>query len=378
MNKTKLVILIIVIIGVFVCIYFLFPPTQTSKLSVVVTILDNQHLNDYLNQISDKTIEEIIANKPLEIDMTLLSASNTPKNKIHLKMKPNESEIQWENTIKNAFVKLLKDTIITSLTNQSANDLIAQTIKMIKDKSKNSEYFFIITGSFPECYDKESAISLKNNILETSKGLNTTNKIIWNVLDTRENEEEILKTMQTANFCPILDRRIIFEKSRVCLDSSLTNLYCIFFDKLTSDQVNEFWNFIKNNYGKNINLTIWNVGPLNNKTIRTFGKDTLINEEIQLLENLTKGTWTSIGYLFKQASNNLMQINDSIPKNLIIFGNLPSEDKGSQLDPQTWKRLNNIKNLSITLYKPKGVKDNKTDKAIIEGFKYYKINYKKY
>jgi len=79
MNKTKLVILIIVIIGVFVCIYFLFPPTQTSKLSVVVTILDNQHLNDYLNQISDKTIEEIIANKPLEIDMTLLSASNTPK-----------------------------------------------------------------------------------------------------------------------------------------------------------------------------------------------------------------------------------------------------------------------------------------------------------
>ncbi len=378
MNKTKLVILIIVIIGVFVCIYFLFPPTQTSKLSVVVTILDNQHLNDYLNQISDKTIEEIIANKPLEIDMTLLSASNTPKNKIHLKMKPNESEIQWENTIKNAFVKLLKDTIITSLTNQSANDLIAQTIKMIKDKSKNSEYFFIITGSFPECYDKESAISLKNNILETSKGLNTTNKIIWNVLDTRENEEEILKTMQTANFCPILDRRIIFEKSRVCLDSSLTNLYCIFFDKLTSDQVNEFWNFIKNNYGKNINLTIWNDGPLNNKTIRTFGKDTLINEEIQLLENLTKGTWTSIGYLFKQASNNLMQINDSIPKNLIIFGNLPSEDKGSQLDPQTWKRLNNIKNLSITLYKPKGVKDNKTDKAIIEGFKYYKINYKKY
>jgi hypothetical protein len=249
---------------------------------------------------------------------------------------------------------------------------------MIKDKSKNSEYFFIITGSFPECYDKESAISLKNNILETSKGLNTTNKIIWNVLDTRENEEEILKTMQTANFCPILDRRIIFEKSRVCLDSSLTNLYCIFFDKLTSDQVNEFWNFIKNNYGKNINLTIWNDGPLNNKTIRTFGKDTLINEEIQLLENLTKGTWTSIGYLFKQASNNLMQINDSIPKNLIIFGNLPSEDKGSQLDPQTWKRLNNIKNLSITLYKPKGVKDNKTDKAIIEGFKYYKINYKKY
>ncbi len=378
MNKTKLAILIIVIIGVFVCIYFLFPPTQTSKLSVVVTILDNQHLNDYLNQISDKTIEEIIANKPLEIDMTLLSASNTPKNKIHLKMKPNESEIQWENTIKNAFVKLLKDTIITSLTNQSANDLIAQTIKMIKDKSKNSEYFFIITGSFPECYDKESAISLKNNILETSKGLNTTNKIIWNVLDTRENEEEILKTMQTANFCPILDRRIIFEKSRVCLDSSLTNLYCIFFDKLTSDQVNEFWNFIKNNYGKNINLTIWNDGPLNNKTIRTFGKDTLINEEIQLLENLTKGTWTSIGYLFKQASNNLMQINDSIPKNLIIFGNLPSEDKGSQLDPQTWKRLNNIKNLSITLYKPKGVKDNKTDKAIIEGFKYYKINYKKY
>lgn len=378
MNKQKLVILILVIIGVFVCIYFLFPPAQTSKLSVVVTILDNQHLNDYLNQISDKTIEEITANKPLEIDLTLLSASNTRKNKIHLKMKPNESEIQWENTIKNAFVKLLKDTTITTLTNQSTNDLIAQTIKMIKDKSKNSEYFFIITGSFPECYDKESVITLKNNILETSKGLNTNNKIIWNVLDTRENEEEILKTMQTANFCPILDRRIIFEKSRECLDSSLTNIYCIFFDKLTSEQVNEFLNFIKNNYGKNINLTIWNDGPLNNKTIRTSGKDTLSNEDTQLLGTLSKGTWTSIGYLFKQASNNLMQINDSLPRKLIIFGNLPSEDKGSQLDPQTWKRLNNIKNLSITLYKPKGVKDNKTDNAFIEGFKYYKIDYKKY
>jgi hypothetical protein len=376
MNKTKVIILVAIVIAIFVGIYLsISSSSSSSERNIVITILDNQGLDTYSNQVIDNTINEIMINNPTEINISILTTSNNNKRKTTLRMKPNEAEMQWENEIRTTLKKLLKGSVVTSPTNQSTNDLVIQTIQRMKDNGNDAGNYYILTGSFPECYDNESSSTLKNKIIELTKGFHTKSKIIWCVFDTRKNEYEIFKTLQTSNICPFVDSRVIAEKSRECPEINAQNIYGIFFDKLKEDQAREFFNYLKNKFGENIKLTIWNDSPHNNEIINLYKKDSL-NDYIKLLGKLEKGKWTSIGYLLKQASNNFLQLNDSLTRNLMIIGNLPLEGTGNQLDRPTWQLLKDIKNLSITLYKPMGVKDNKTDKAFKDGFKYYKIDYK--
>lgn len=377
MNKSKLVILLAFIITIIVGIIYIIPESTPSKINVVITILDNQNLNTYSNQVIEKSIEEIMKDNPIEIDISLLTTSKNNKHKVTIKMKPGDAELNWKNEVKKTFEKLLKDSTINNTTNQSINDLFMQTLEMIKDNSKEEGNYVIITGSFPECYSKNSSLELKNKIIEVTKGIQTKSKMIWSVLDTRENEVEILKSMISSNLCSIIDRRIIFDKSRECTEKTSQQVFCIFFDKLDNDKGKEFTNFLKNNFGENNILTIWNDGPQNNKKFNLSQKDSSNLDLLKILNELEKGKWTSIGYLLKQASNNFIQMPDSITKNLIISGNLPLESKGNQLDSETWKILKSIKNLNIILYHSSNVKDNETDKEFIYGLKYYKINFKK-
>lgn len=377
MDKTKIIILITVVVVIFVGIYLLIPSSTPTKINVVITILDNQNLNNYLNQVIEKTIEELMINNPTEIDLSLLTATNIGKHKINMKMKPGDSELNWKNEIKKTFENLLKDSTSTSITNKSINDLFIQTLYMIKDNGIVEGNYFILTGSFPECYDEESSRSLINNINEITKGIHTKSKIIWSVLDTRENEEEILKTLIASNFSNVIDRRIIFNNSRECIEKTSKQIYGIFFDRLNYENAKEFINYLKRNFGENINLTLWNDSPKNNITL-TFSKHDSINlDAVKEFIELKEGRWSSIGYLLKQATNYLSQLQDTSTKNLIIIGNFPKESKGNQLDPETWKLLQSIQNLSITLYRTSNFKENKTDKTFIEGLKYYNINFKK-
>lgn len=376
MDKTKITILIAIVIIIFIGIYFLIPSSTPTKINVVITILDNQNLNNYSNQVIEKTIEELMINNPTEIDLSLLTTSNILKHKINIKMKPGDSELNWKHDVKNTLEKLLKDSTMRSITNKSINDLFIQTLHMIKDNGKEEGNYFILTGSFPECYDEESSKLLINNINETTKGIQTKSKIIWSVLDTRENEEEILKTLIASNFSSIIDRRIIFNNSRECIERTSQQIYGIFFDRLDYENAKEFINYLKRNFGENIKLTLWNDGPQNNITLTFSKKDSLNLEAIKAFIELKEGRWTSVGYLIKQATNYLSQLQDTSTKNLIIIGNFPMESKGNQLDAETWKLLQSIQNLSITLYRSSNFKENKTDKTFIEGLRYYKINFK--
>lgn len=377
MDKTKVIILITIVVAIFVGIYFLIPSSTPTKVNVVITIFDNQNLNKYSNQVIEKTIEELMINNPTEIDLSLLTASNNSKHRITIKMKPGDAELNWKNEVKKTFEKLLKDSIITTITSESINDLFIQTLQMIKDNGKDEGNYYILTGSFPECYNKTSSLILKNKIIELTKGIQTKSKIIWSVLDTRENEEEILKSLISSNLSSIIDRRIIFDKSRECTEKISQQVFGIFFDKLDNENSKEFINYLKNIFGENIILTIWNDGAQNNKTLNLSKKDSLNLDAIKALSALEKGRWTSIGYLLKQASNNFAQLHDSLTKNLFIIGNLPLESKGNQLDAETWKLLQSIKKLSITIYHSSNFKENETDKTFIEGLKYYKINFRK-
>ena len=377
MNKTKLIIFIGIIIGIFTAIYFLIPTSAPSKINVVVTILDNQNLNTYTNKVIERTLEEIMINNPTEIDLSLLTVSKDSKYKVKIKMKPGDSDVNWKNNVRITLEKLLKNSTITAITNQSINDLFIQSIQMIKDNVKEEGNYFIITGSFPECYDKASSLMLKNKIIEITNGIHTKGKIIWSVLDTRENEEEVLKSLISTNFCSIIDRRIIFDKSRDCIDKNSQQVFGIFFDKLDNEKANEFINFLKNKFGDNIKLTVWNDGIHNNKTSYIFKKDSLNLDALNILRGLEKARWTSIGFLIKQAANHLTQFNDSTLKNLIIIGNLPREGKGNQLDKETWQLLQKINELSVILYRPSYFKENEIDKVFKEGLKLFKINYNK-
>ncbi len=132
MDKTKITILIAIVIIIFIGIYFLIPSSTPTKINVVITILDNQNLNNYLNQVIEKTIEELMINNPTEIDLSLLTTSNILKHKINIKMKPGDSELNWKHDVKNTLEKLLKDSTMRSITNKSINDLFIQTLHMIK------------------------------------------------------------------------------------------------------------------------------------------------------------------------------------------------------------------------------------------------------
>lgn len=377
MNKSKIFVLIAITLAVLIGIYFLIPSSSPSRINVVITVLEKQNLNTYLNQVIEKAIEEVMINNPIEIDLSLLTASNDSKRKINIKMKPGDSELNWKNEVKKTVDKLLKDSIITSITNQSINDLIIQTLQMIKDKADDEGNYYILTGSFPECYDHTSSELLKHKINEIAKGVKTRSKFIWSVLDTRKNEDEILKSLITTNITSVIDRRIIFDKSRECIENSSQQVFGIFFDKLSNDQGIEFINYLRKNFGNNLTFTIWNDGPKNNMVLELSKNDSLNSNAPNTFSDLKKGRWPSIGYLLKQATNNFAQLPDSLSKNLVIIGNLPLEGTGNQLDAETWRLLQSIKKLSITLFRYSDFNENEIDKTLIDGLRYYKINFRK-
>ncbi len=200
---------------------------------------------------------------------------------------------------------------------------------------------------------------------------NKNNVLIWNVIDTRTAELEVLKSLSFAT-----DERIVFDKPRICSDTASTRVFCMFFDKANGEKGPEFMQFLKNSYGGSLALTIWNDGKNNNASIPVnFADTTSVTQATKLLSSLDKGQWTSIGFLLKQAVNHLKQLPEGDEKRLVVYGNVPDEGKGSQLDPNTWKNLVGVKNLKIYKFLPKGSRKRENDKNFIFGLKYYKLNY---
>lgn len=376
MNKIKIIILVSILLAILLGLFYLIPSKSPTKINVFVTILDNQNFEKHTNKVVEKVTEELMHNNPIEIDLSILTVSNENKHKMTINMKPGESELNWKSEVKRTLEKLLKDTTITNISNQSTNDLFLQTLQLMKDNGESEENYYILTGAFPECYNDIYSKTLMDNINNSLKGFQTKSKIIWSILDTRENEESILKSLTLLNSFPLIDRRIIFEKSRECVENSSQQVFGVFFDKFNIVNSKDFSIYLENNFGDNVSLTIWNDGIYNNKVLNFSKQDTINKSNYNILTSLDKGRWSSIGYLLKQATNKFVQLPDSIDKTLFIIGNLPLESKGNQLDLETWKLLQNIKNLNVIIYHPSDFRENETDKVFVEGLKYYKIKFK--
>lgn len=276
------------------------------------------------------------------------------------------------------------DSMLKSLKNQSVSiektnaifEQFANNMNLEENLSNSKYYIFI--GTMPskdvDCYDKGNAKSL--NIKEKIKVKKTDKvNIIWALKTSDKDPEqaiynEISKLGFKCTYTPII------TPTRVpCNLPPNNNLYSIFFDKLDETKAKDFLTYLTNTYGDNLRLTIWNDGVKNN-TVVNINKSNLGSDSIlKVFGILDKGKWTSIGYLVKQAVNNLSQIKSTENKNLLIVGNFPVESKGSQLDKDTWKLLKSIEKLNLILCKKNSSRENETDKAVKYGFEYFKIKY---
>ena len=290
-------------------------------------------------------------------------------------MEFGDRENEWKSKIKENIKKILTNTDTIRLTNQSTNELIFQSVKQLAGSEEGSSICFI-TGSFPVCYNDKAAQALKKKLSIVKTNSDQKNIIIWSVLDTRLHEESILNLFthnKLAN--KIIDNRIIFPESRVCIDKISIQVYTAFFDSLNDEQATEFLKYLKLTYGNSIKLKIWNDSELNNRIINLNLKDSISKNDIEILKQIKKCNWPSIGFMFLQSVNEFKQLPKSSEKNYIIVGNMPREDRGSQLDSSVWDYWKNDSLTLITLYIPKGKITNQIDRDIKRGFASYGIKY---
>lgn len=181
-----------------------------------------------------------------------------------------------------------------------------------------------------------------------------------------EEPESILYDFLKNSSIKFIDNQIIVAK-RICPKSS-KQIYSLFFNPIDSNNIQYFENFLSANFGKSINLKIWNDSPNNGKVISTEQNSKFNQNDSKLLNKLTKGQWTSIGYLIKQATNEFASMHDTTEKNLIIVAPMPLESKGQEIDPNVWKSLSNLKNINVFYIYTRKSRLNKIDNALKYGF----------
>lgn len=368
----KKVILIFIVLAILASLLWFFISTgnQTQKVTVVMLNLDSDinYLDKVINEIAQIAFESsdnisltIISKPGYQKDVVIESPPDFVEESVYLK--------QTKDTLK----LLLKDKVL--LDEKDVNIQFEALINALNNTKADNYHSLFLVGLFPNCYNKQ----LTNDVIKTIKGkfnanVSSNHKITWMIKSNeKEPEQLILKTLIDLKLS--IDNKEVSVNQRICSENAKKDIFGIFFNKLNQEQYIEFSNFLINKFGNNNSLVIWNDGPSNNKVVEFSSNDSTNSNTFNILNKLEKGRWTSIGFLLKQATNSFSQLNDTLEKKLLLIGNLPMESKGNQLDTETWKQLQSIKKMSIVFFRPNNFKYNETDKAFIEGLKYYKINY---
>ncbi len=378
MDRSKLTILILIVLAIFVGIYYFTHNMQInkpSKVTLVITMLENRDLKNSIEEITNKVSEYISKLEPNELEIKLNNSSiKQVKNNTIIK-KPNQNEIKWKDEIKNLIRTNLLSFDKIELSNSSTNELIYHTIKNFGERIDDEETINIITGAFPDCYDKGSSVQLQNKISKMKVKQDVTNKLIWSVLDSRNNEEAVLNSIQKNRLAVVTDSRVIIPHSRICEETKRVNVYAAFFDSLNDEQATEFLKYLKLTYGNSVKLKIWNDSELNNRILNLNLKDSISKNDIEALKQIKKCNWVAIGALFIPAVNEFKQLPISEEKNFIIVGNMPAYGKGYQLDSNVWNSLKNDSLAKITIYLPAGNIPSQMYKDIKQGFTNLGIKY---
>lgn len=375
MNKTKVLILLIIVISVIIFAVVLIQKSTPRNVVVNLCVFNNDYLANQSQPIIKSLSTVIDTITPNEIRVILTAIDRTGARDTIFKRKPGESKNIWLTQFNNGMRNLLLDTPRVVLPNDKTNELFLQFLDEIKVKGKDKQNIYVFTGTFPECYDLAAARDLVETIKTSYKKDDLTGKLIWLIIDPRTAEKYVLDSLLKYSSLEVADMKLLFKNPRECHFSDLSLVFGIFFDKLEPQSGGEFIDIIKKKISNKFTLTIWNDSPKNNTKLNYFGYSDDSLNLIKNFESLHLCQWSSIQFLLKQALNTLQTFPDTVTKNLILVGKLPTYTGARILEKGFWKKLVSIKNLNIYLHYPSNLKLDIFDKEFQSNLKRNNINF---
>jgi hypothetical protein len=365
--------IIIIILGLaiaFVVGYYLYCLffCSTQKNSVKIVFFNYQNDQNYFNKLVDGITSLLDSNSDdIKVDLYMKTGKVISVNIL----KPDFSSVSVINQIvKDTLTKYLNSNI--TISNEEANTQIESVLQSIRGTKENELQNIILVGSFPNCYNIDDFNKIKS--LFDNKYSNNqieNNRVIWMMKsNNNEPEQTVLSELQKKGIN--IENQQVSVVKRVC-PIIKSNIYSIFFNPLDNDNIKRFESFLKSNYKEDIALTAWNDGKQNIYTFECGLSDKIKEADKEIINKFPKATWTSIGFLLKQASNKFSSMPDSAKKELIIVAPLPLENKGQQMEPTLWTSLSKIKNLTVYYLLPNGCKLNDVDRRIKFGLNNFKI-----
>ncbi|ROL57818.1 hypothetical protein D9V84_03640 [Bacteroidetes/Chlorobi group bacterium Naka2016] len=380
MDKTKVTILVIIILIIIGGIIYLFVETKPPVYNVKILILNNDYItiDTIANNVSEKLAQELAKDKPTQLNFSYYTTTRIFKPDYELKIRPGEDIQKWKFRIKDYINRSIRDTVLISLENQKINDLV---IKFVSDalSDKNPENtFYVITGTFPECYDYESKKTLINSIKELSikRKNGQPIKLISALVDARKKvEKEIQDSLIATNKFDLKRLDVDLESERKCVPLDLPNVFCIFFDKFTSPNSGEVLEFLTKQISSRFFVTFWNDGPKNGVTLLYLSRGMDSTEFFNTASAMTKCNWTSLNFLFKQALHQISKLPDTVYKHLVFVGKFPESQNEKILKKDLWDSFSKIRNLFWYHYLPEVDKPGQFERNVFPILKkYYKID----
>jgi hypothetical protein len=380
MDKTKLIIILIIVGIIIFGIIYLFVESTPPIYNVKVLILNNDYISidTIANNVSEKLSQELSKDKPTQLNFSYYTTTRIFRPDYELKIRPGEDIQRWKYRIKDYINKTIRDTVLVSLTNEKINDLFIKFISdALVDKENTKNTFYIITGTFPECYDYSSKKTLINSLKDLAKKekIEEPIKLITSLVDVRKTiEKEILDSLVSTNKFDLKRLDVDLEVERKCIPLDLPNIFCIFFDKfapLSSDKVLEF---INKQIGNRFFVTFWNDGPKNGFNMLFLSRGMDSTEFFNTTSSMVKCNWTSLNFLFKQALHQFTKMPDTVYKYFFFIGKFPQAQNEKILKKDLWDSFAKIKNLKWYHYLPEDEKPGIFEKSIFPVLdKYYKI-----
>ncbi len=328
-----------------------------------VILLDNNIENKAIDDLSSSIYNDAILKDPA-VGQIILNFNSKVKDIDLPAFAATSNHIQIISDSLKKLIAEAKNINSTNL-NETANNHIEDLARVLSNITETTSV--VIAGKFPICYDKENMNKALSNF---KKNLSIKNKdlieINWMVQSNSEEPENIFYNYLKNSGIKFLDNQITVAK-RVCPSSS-RKVYSIFFNPIDSSDVQNFEKLLTSNYGKDLKLKIWNDSKVNDSIIST-NNGLFKPGDRKLLSELSKGQWTSIGFLIKQATTEFEAMHDTVSKDLMIVAPMPLENRGSVINPEVWTTLSKLKNLNVYFVSSNKSRQNPIDKAIKNGIK---------
>lgn len=114
MDKTKVTILVIIILIIIGGIIYLFVETKPPVYNVKILILNNDYItiDTIANNVSEKLAQELAKDKPTQLNFSYYTTTRIFKPDYELKIRPGEDIQKWKFRIKDYINRSIRDTVL--------------------------------------------------------------------------------------------------------------------------------------------------------------------------------------------------------------------------------------------------------------------------